>query len=212
MRLRQCDLAVCLSTARRFSLALASFCLAANAFATEPVPMKIASSHVGPIWNVEVDFVVPATVPEVWGVLTDFDHMSTFLPNLEVSRVLERKDNHLKIEQKGNAYYGPFSMSFQSVRDIELLPISRIVAHTRNGSVKFMESVANIEADGERTHVHYHASWEPAGWWAHFLGVQMVNGEVERQFLAMTQEMLKRHEVLSTAGNGLHKAEGQLNR
>jgi len=193
---------------RLFRLLL-GLCLCASVAAAEPVPIKIVSSHAGPVWTVEVDFTVAATVPEVWAVMTDFDHMSSFLPNLEVSRVLEHKDNHLKIEQKGNAYYGPFSMSFQSVRDIDLVPISRITAHTRNGSVKFMESIANIEADGEHTHVHYHASWEPAGWWSHFLGEQMVTGEVERQFLAMTQEMLRRHDMPSTGGGNAQKMERQ---
>lgn len=193
--------------AMKFCSLLISLCLCASAAAAELAPMKIVSSRAGPVWTVEVDFTVAATAPEVWAVMTDFDHMHTFLPNLEVSRVLEHKDNHLKIEQKGNAYYGPFSMSFQSVRDIDLVPISRIVAHTRNGSVKFMESVANIEADGEHTHVHYHASWEPAGWWSHFLGEQMVTSEVERQFLAMTQEMLKRHEMQGAGGSSVHKTE-----
>lgn len=164
------------------------------AISAEPLPVVVRAQHEGNLWQVDADFIVPASLATTWAVLTDFEHMSSFLPNLEASRVLNRKDQHLLVEQSGRARYGIFSMDFKSVREIDLIPMRRISAHTLQGSVKRMDSVAEIEPVFNGTRVHYHADWEPTGWWSQFLGVEMVQDEVNKQFTAMAAEMIRRQQ------------------
>ncbi|HWZ46721.1 MAG TPA: SRPBCC family protein, partial [Herbaspirillum sp.] len=55
---------------------------------------------------VDVDMLVEASPSEVWAVLTDYDHMAQFLPNLRSSKVIEKVDGKIKLDQSGAVSYG----------------------------------------------------------------------------------------------------------
>lgn len=158
-------------------------------------PIRVRAQQQGDAWTVEAEFTVPAPPARVWAVLTDFDRMETFVPNLESSRVVQRQQNRLVVEQKGRVKYGPLGFSFESVRAVELFPMREVHARSLSGSMKRMESVARILPEGELTRVRYHAAWESSDWWGQFVDEDHVRGEITRQFEAMRLEMLRRKEV-----------------
>ena len=89
------------------------------------------------IVDAAADVAVP--VDTAWDVLTDFDHMTSILGNLTASRIIARNGNIWQVKQEGVARYGPFSYSFESVREIRLEPMKRIVSKTREEEEQYFE-------------------------------------------------------------------------
>ncbi|MGE5652361.1 MAG: SRPBCC family protein, partial [Bacillota bacterium] len=85
---------------------------------------------------VDVSMSVQAPPRDAWDVLTDYDHMAQFFPNLVSSKIVERSGGRVRVEQKGNVSYGPLTFPFESVRDIELTQDSEIRSHAVAGTLK----------------------------------------------------------------------------
>jgi Polyketide cyclase / dehydrase and lipid transport len=75
----------------------------------------------GQIVSVNLDCPVDAPWPLVWDVLTDYDHMAQFISNLECSGMDNRVDDVLRVHQKGKASRGLLTLTFDNVREIELV-------------------------------------------------------------------------------------------
>src|SRR5208282_1845035 len=70
----------------------------------------------------------PVAQSVAWDVLTDFDHMAQWVPNVSESKVVKREDNSVTIEQHGVAKYGAVSFPYVTERKIELKPPGTIVS------------------------------------------------------------------------------------
>lgn len=146
----------------------------------------------GESFTVDTTLFTPVPPALAWAVLTDFDHMGSFVPNLTSSQVLERSDALLKVAQKGVARYGIFSTRFESIREVSLSPQREIRAHNIGGNVKSMDSVMQLQAEGSGTRLHYHAEVIPGFWFPPLIGPSLVRHETAEQFSAMLQEMMRR--------------------
>lgn len=148
-----------------------------------------------------VDLLMLARVPPsmAWAVLTDFEHMARFVPNLTRSQVLSSQGNLLQVSQKGVARYGPFSTEFESIRDIELIPKREIRAHGRSGNVRQMESLMQLEATDDGTRLRYHAEVLPGFWFPPWVGTALVRHETAEQFSAVINEMQRRQAAIAPA-------------
>jgi carbon monoxide dehydrogenase subunit G len=142
-----------------------------------------------------VDLVMHASVPpaQAFEVLTDFDHMASFVPNLRASQVLSRQGAVLKVSQQGVAQFGPVSRSFESVREVRLIPPSEIRVHGLSGSVKRMDSLMQLQPEPGGTRLQYHAEVDPGSWMPPLVGPALVQHETAEQFSAMLDEMARRH-------------------
>ncbi|MEW9897044.1 SRPBCC family protein [Chitinivorax sp. PXF-14] len=141
-----------------------------------------------------VDCVMHTDVSQdaAWAVLTDFEHMVRFVPNVHESHVLERHGEQLRVQQKGVARYGVLSFSFESLRDIELKPISEIRSRAVGGNVKQMEGTTQLSHDAGGTTIVFHSTSVPGVWVPPMLGLAFVRNEVAEQFHGMLLEMQKR--------------------
>lgn len=147
----------------------------------------------GEAFHIEVDMFTLAPAAKAWLVLTDFEHMAAFIPNLERSRVVERKGNHLRIEQQGKAWFGPFSISFGSIRDIELLPPHEIRARQVGGTAKAMASTMRLIPTHSGTRLEYRADLTPdGGYLPQMLGPAAIRHETAEQFSALLREIQRR--------------------
>jgi carbon monoxide dehydrogenase subunit G len=133
--------------------------------------------------------IAPVPVEVAWQVLTDFDHMARFIPNLERSAVMHRAGNRLRIEQQGKAYFGPFSMAFGSTRDVELMPMREVRARQVTGTAKSMESSMRFSAVPEGTRLDYRADIIPDIYLPPLFGPSTIRREMADQFSAILNEM-----------------------
>jgi len=152
------------------------------------VHVSRAESH----FTIDMEVRVPVAPATAWDVLTDFDHMASFVGNLSSSQVIERRENYLRIRQAGKARFGIFSSEFSSEREIHLNPMREIRAQGTGGSVKRMESLMRIEPEEGGVRLRYHAQVEPDFWLPPLVGPSVVRHETAEQFSSMIREMLRR--------------------
>ena len=134
--------------------------------------------------------VPPALALEV---LTDFDHMAAFVPNLVSSRILSRSGNIYRIAQQGKANFGPFSFVFESERRVELQPDGRLISQALSGSTKYMRSELAVQGSAGGTRINYQIEMAPDRWLPASIGTNFMRHELAEQFNALAHEMERRH-------------------
>jgi len=180
----------------RWHLALAAACCllalgGGPASAAEP-SVNVAVRQDGEAFIIDATVDAPVAQDIAWGVLTDFDHMASIVGNLTSSKVTSRDGNTWIVNQEGVAKFGLLSFSFTSERQIRLEPMKRILARNISGTVKRMESEANIAAVDQGVQIKYRAETVPDSVLARMFGASFIRHEVREQFLAMTREMVRR--------------------
>jgi hypothetical protein len=146
----------------------------------------------GPRIIVDVRLPVAATALETWAVATDYDHMASFVSNLESSRILTRAGNVLTIEQKGRASRGPLSFAFQNVREIVLTPPREIRSRLVSGDLEASEFTTRVIDHGESAEIVNHGEFIPKVWVPPIIGPAVIEAETRKQFAELRAEVLRR--------------------
>jgi len=182
---------------RRHFLALMAWvpCAACPAAPGELAEDAVEVSYEDGLYSARFAFVVAAPLALVWEVLTDFEHMAAFVPNLEHSEVLVREPGGLRIRQRGKLDFGPFTMRFESQRQVELRPREGIIrSRAIGGSTRHMQSEMRLQALPEGTRLDYSLEMIPERWIPSSLGVNFMRHELAEQFTAIAGEMLRRRQ------------------
>ncbi len=173
-------------------LALGSLPEAAGEIPPAPAP-AVTVNRDGDKVSIEMQVVVPVPVAIAWAVLTDFDQMARFIPNLSASAAVSEGRNLLRVTQKGTANWGPFGFDFESVRRITLHPMSRIEATALSGKISRMTSVSELRPTNGGVDIRYRADGEIDFWLPPLLGTSAMRKQTQQQFEAMVAEMLRRN-------------------
>lgn len=135
----------------------------------------------------------PAPPATALAVLTDFEHMAEFMPGLESSRILSHQGNSYQVAQRGKVKFGPFSMSFESLRQIDVVDGQRILSRSLAGSARRMHSEMRIQPLEHGTRLEYRIEVEPESWIPSSLGANFLQHQLAEQFNALTKEMFRRY-------------------
>jgi carbon monoxide dehydrogenase subunit G len=138
--------------------------------------------------------VMFAPVPQAvaWDVLTDFDHMARWVPNVAESKAIARDGDSVTVQQHGVAKFGAASFPYTTERRIDLKPQGGIKTMQLKGSFKRVESTLQIEPDGKGTRINYHLEMVPSGLASTVMSKKFVEHEVTEQFTAIVGEMTRR--------------------
>jgi|APIni6443716594_1056825.scaffolds.fasta_scaffold171424_2 carbon monoxide dehydrogenase subunit G len=167
--------------------------LAAPARAQPAQPaVRIAVTRDGANYYIDASLRTAAPPQVAWDVLTDFDRMATFAPNVETSRATARSGNRVKLEQRGVARFGPLAFPFESQREIELVPIEIIRSRQTAGSLRHLVSLTTLNAAGTGTRIDYHVEVDPGALYPSFVMLPFLKREVAAQFAAIDREMRRR--------------------
>ena len=112
--------------------------------------------------HIEAEAAIAASVREVWEVLTDFENLPKFISNIKASQVLARTGNVVRVAQTGKGGFGPFTMEFQSIRELTLFPFERFESRTIEGNMKRFRGTTRLEFDAGVTRIHYQSEAVPA--------------------------------------------------
>lgn len=167
--------------------------LLAGADAANETPIRtinITQDSDGYIANVVMFAPVPLSV--AWDVLTDFDHMARWVPNVRESKVVAREANTVTVEQQGVAKFGIASFPYTSVRQMQLDPQRTVHSAQIKGSMRRQESLMTLLPDGNGTQLTYHLEIVPAGLAAAALSKDFLKHELSEQFSAIIDEMIRR--------------------
>lgn len=145
--------------------------------------------------HLDISALIAAKPPEVWTVMTDFDHMSAFISNLKSSRVIARSSpTSYMVEQHGRAGNGLFSFSLDSIRNIETKPFEWIRSRLLSGDMKKFDGVTRLSAEGDKTRVEYHSDAISSVWIPPFIGRSLIESEAREQFEEVFKEVRRRQQ------------------
>ncbi len=153
--------------------------------------------------EISLDTLAPVTPAQAWAVLTDYEHMSQFLPGLELSEVSTRQGNTLRVHQRGSTRAGLLHFDYENVRDVSLSPQRLITTHGVSGDAKRLDSSTELRPREGGVQLHYHVAFEPARPLPSFLGNSALKRQTADNFNAFIREMIRRQDIAprrSTAG------------
>lgn len=174
-----------------FGVLMAALVLSSAASARDR-DIMVKAVKTGPVLVVDVEMSVKATVATVWEVMTDWDDMEDFVPSIQASEIVSRVGNRCRVRQKGRVFLGPFPVSFEAVRDIELFPQELMRFKGVSGSFERLDGEVRIVAGGDVTRIVYRAESVPTVWVPPFVGVAMVEHASRVQFGEMREEIRRR--------------------
>ena len=175
---------------------LAGFPVWAAAFAPhEDIIVKVRKD--GPGVAIDVDCPVNAPWQIVWEVLTDYAHMPQFISNIQYSVVEEAAGNVLRVRQKGKASRGPLAVSFDMLREVELVPQSEIRSRLlMSGDLKSSDFVTRIVLAPDGVHIVNSGHYIPKIWVPPVIGPALIEAETKKQFGEFRTEILRRSAML----------------
>ena len=142
---------------------------------------------------VDVEATAPAPVEQAWAVLTDYDHMTSFVSSLTASRVVERHDaDRWHVMQAGRTTVAFMSFAFETVRAVELVRHKEIRSSLVSGDFKAYASTTSIAPAGSGTRIVHHGEYVPTKWLPPMVGPAVIERETRRQYQEIIAEMERR--------------------
>jgi ribosome-associated toxin RatA of RatAB toxin-antitoxin module len=144
------------------SLVLALLAAAGSvAAATAPEP-DITVREADGVYSVGATFTVAAPAAAVRAVLTDYNNIPSFMPDVRRSRVLDRESGYVRVEQHAVASFMLFSKDIHLVLMIEEGPETLRFGDTAGTSFRLYEGSWSLTPTAEGTTVAYALNARPS--------------------------------------------------
>lgn len=172
--------------------ALLGLVVCTNASAAEDLTVEAQRS--GSAVAVEARATLRAPADLIWKTLTDYDHLSEFIPGMNESKMIDRRGGAAIVEQHGEARFLVFSYGIDVVVESAEYPPDRIEIHVISGNLRQLDGAYRLSAgDEEGTWVlRWSGLVEPTMPVPSFLAVGLMRRNVEAQFSGMVAEIEKR--------------------
>lgn len=171
----------------RSLLLAAVFTVTTTAFA-----QTVTAHREGEAVIVEAFEDVEATPQQAWAVLTDYEGLSRFIPDMTESRVIIRSGNTVLVEQKGSASLFLLSRAVRVRLEIIESPYQWVTSRAVAGSFKEMEGRYELKPQGGVLRFTYTGRIVPDFWVPAFIETAAVRRAIARQFGAMVKEIRRR--------------------
>lgn len=146
-----------------------------------------------------VDLLIRTTVAAphavIWAVLTDYDNTAQWVPGMERSVVLQRKEGGAIVEQRGSANVLFFHLAINSVVDVQELPPDRIEVKLVRGDFKQLKGAYELKklGDGDaRYELRWQGQLELAAAVPGFVAQPLLVSNLKKSFEGLVQEMERR--------------------
>jgi ribosome-associated toxin RatA of RatAB toxin-antitoxin module len=144
---------------------------------------------------VDANFIVPVVPQQAWAVLTDFENIPHFNPDVLSSKITGRTGNNLYVAQKSLTKYGFLNFAFETEREIRLLPFEKIEERMVKGNMRKMEETTQLSPEGSQTRVTYHAVFVPDISIPAVIGNTFIKREAKAQFQKVVNEIIRRNQI-----------------
>jgi carbon monoxide dehydrogenase subunit G len=172
-------------------LALAACIAAQSAHAAAPA-LSLETYRQGDAIAVFAEVEMDVDPKIAWDVLSDYDHLAQFVPDMSVSRVLSRAGNTVIVEQKGEFGILFFRQPVELKLEIVETPRKTIVARAIGGSFREMSGRYDLEEKGGRVRLSYVGRFVPSFAMPPFLGIVGVRHTAAVQLEALVDEIMRR--------------------
>ena len=162
--------------------------------------VSVEASSQGTAVAIKARATIKAPYALIWQTLTDYDHLSEFIPGMVKSHVIERRGNTAIVEQTGEARFLFFTYPIEVVVESREEPLGFIGMRVLKGNLKQLDGGYRIEKTDDKDD-KYVLRWSgiievPASL-PLFMTMPLMRANISEQFRAMVKE-IERREVLRT--------------
>jgi carbon monoxide dehydrogenase subunit G len=157
--------------------------------------MSVEASHEGAAVQVIARATITAPHALIWQTLTDYDHLSEFIPGMEKSHVIGRRDGVATVEQVGKAsvlfFHYPIEVVVESIEE----PPYSIGIRVIKGNLKRLDGGYRLEKVSEKENefvLHWSGYIEPSLPVPHFIMAPLLRANIADQFQGMVKEIERR--------------------
>lgn len=125
-------------------------------------------------------------------MLTDYDRLSEFVPDLIESRLVSAPGAPRLLEQRGRTRIAMFSAELSVTLRVDEYPIERLEFEAVGGNVREMRGRWLIGSLGEGTRLEYAISLIPSFWVPPSVGPALVRRHVDSQLKGVEAEIMRR--------------------
>lgn len=138
---------------------------------------------------------IDAPVASVWSVLTDFNHLADFVPDMRESRVISADGEPLRLQQHGVAHALLFERKVSVVLAVTMQPQQSIHFRSIGGNLRTMEGEWRLTPQAGGCQLRYIAISEPEFWTPPLIGSALVRRQVREQFAGVIAEINRRAQL-----------------
>jgi ribosome-associated toxin RatA of RatAB toxin-antitoxin module len=154
--------------------------------------VRVEARREGEAVVVSARAALPADPALVWEVLTAYERYPEFVPDLKSSRVLARAGSTAIVEQRGVAGFFLYRFPLEVRLAVSEQPYQRVSCYAISGNFKEMSGLYELALEGDVVQLTYSGRLVPAFRLPPLIGLPALRASVERQFRALTREILRR--------------------
>lgn len=140
---------------------------------------------------------LPVDLKIAWGVLTDYDHLADFVPDLASSRVIDTQGRFIIVKQDGEARFGISALPVEAVLRIEEFPCSAVRFQSIAGNIGNMEGEWRLAPEKGSVDIRYRTHLEPALSISPFIEDTVLRHGVQGRLQGVAREMARRKAAAS---------------
>lgn len=180
---------------RRVVWCLLILCLCSSAYAAQFHSLHVSRN--GKLYSMSAQVYLDAPVPQVYRVLTDYDHLTRISGVIRKSYLVKRVDAHVAVvytESRACVLF--FCHTIQETQQVTESPPTDLHSEVipDESNVKQATSTWHLEPDGQGTLMQWSLSVEPEFWIPPLIGPALLEGELraEGEYSARGIEKLAR--------------------
>ncbi len=136
---------------------------------------------------------VPADLASAWSVLTDYNRLSEFVPDMQSSRVISKPGEPIKVYQRGKKSWLLVDMPLELVFNMEETPTSSIRFHLISGNINDMYGEWQLAPFGQGVRIKYFALMKPGLFSPRAPGDSLlIESDIENMMQSIGREILRR--------------------
>jgi ribosome-associated toxin RatA of RatAB toxin-antitoxin module len=130
-----------------------------------------------------------APIERAWAVLTDFNRLAEFVPDMRSSRVISADDQPIRIEQRGVAHALLFEREVSVTLAVTVSPMQNIRFRSIDGNLRTLSGEWRLRPQGGGCRLEYSAISDPGFWTPPFIGSALVRSQVREQIQGVVTEI-----------------------
>ena len=134
--------------------------------------------------------MIPASPEEVWSVCTDYDHLSEFIPNLTLSKVIRREGHLVYLRQEGGIQFPFYRKTMKVTFRVKEIPGETVYFEAAEGDFVIYQGNWRLEAQQEGTLILYEATVEPNFWMPKWVMNELECQTMKNTFRALIKRCL----------------------
>jgi len=155
-------------------------------------PIETRIERQGEYITVKASALMQVDARIAWEVLSDYDNLARFIPDMKSSRVVSREGNRVLVEQKGEFGFFFYRQPVDVTLEVLEQPPRRIDARRVAGNIRELETRYELGTSAAGVRFDYSGRFIPEFSVPPLFGMPIVRRIVERRFRAMVEEIVRR--------------------